>query len=557
MKKRSKLLAKSSVAAVTAGILLALAGCGGNSKADSGETSNAANDTAAVTSAVTSALPDTVPAADQAAADELHFDLGINADIGDISPFGGVGTGRTYTKYTMYEYLLQFGEFGQTVKDMVRQVAKEVEVIDATTCRVVIYDYVQDAAGNPINAADVYFCYQGMLDSKNLPKLNQYVEKIEIIDDYTLDFYFTSSQVGTMEYVFCQVPIISRKAYEASGNNMATAPVSTAPYQVTEMIAGTSLSLAKNENYWQKEELRSYLAVQAWDTIKMHVITEAAQMTMALKSGTIDAATVVGGKELDNFVNPDGSAIAGFNAKRQTGGVAYSMMFNTAPDSPFAKLELRQAMCYALDNAAILAGASNGAGDLTHTAATVIAGDYNPKWDQEDYYDYNIEAAKAKLNEAGYGEGELTIRLMIENTSEYNKMAEIMQAFWMQIGVNTEILSYDTALFNTYRTEPDQWEIRMNAIGTSDFVVGAYELAVGSIAEKYLDDPYMTELLKTSSDTSTHTQENVDTLHYYIKDNCYAYGLYSQSTTSISNSSVEMVRHPWGQLIAGASKPAR
>ena len=544
MKKTTKFLTKASALAITAGLMFALTGCGGG--ASSGNSAGTNEQTAATTAA-----------GEAATQGKTHFNVGINADIGDISPFGGVGTGRTYTKYTMYEYLLQFDKFGETVEDMVRQIAKEVNVIDATTCRIVIYDDIQDAAGNPITSADVNFCYQGMLDSKNLPKLNQYVEKIEIIDNNTLDFYFTTSQVGTMEYVFCQVPIVSQKAYEESGNGMSTAPVTTAPYQVTEMIAGTSLSLARNENYWQKEELRSYLAVQEWDTIKMHVITEAAQMTMALKSGTIDAATVVGGKELENFVNADGSVAAGFSAKRQTGGVAYTVMFNTAPESPFSNLELRQALCYALDNASILAGASNGAGDLTHTAATVIAGDYNPKWDTEDYYDYSVENAKAKLAEAGYKEGELTIRLMVENTSEYNKMAEIMQAYWLEIGVKTEILSYDSALFNTYRTEPDQWEVRMNAIGTSDFVVGSYELAVGSIADKYLYDPQMKELLKTSSDTATHTQENVDTLHYYIKDNCYAYGLYSQSTTSVGNDQIELIRHPWGQLIAGACKPAK
>jgi len=510
MKKTTKFLTKASALAITAGLMFALTGCGGG--ASSGNSAGTNEQTAATTAA-----------GEAATQGKTHFNVGINADIGDISPFGGVGTGRTYTKYTMYEYLLQFDKFGETVEDMVRQIAKEVNVIDATTCRIVIYDDIQDAAGNPITSADVNFCYQGMLDSKNLPKLNQYVEKIEIIDNNTLDFYFTTSQVGTMEYVFCQVPIVSQKAYEESGNGMSTAPVTTAPYQVTEMIAGTSLSLARNENYWQKEELRSYLAVQEWDTIKMHVITEAAQMTMALKSGTIDAATVVGGKELENFVNADGSVAAGFSAKRQTGGVAYTVMFNTAPESPFSNLELRQALCYALDNASILAGASNGAGDLTHTAATVIAGDYNPKWDTEDYYDYSVENAKAKLAEAGYKEGELTIRLMVENTSEYNKMAEIMQAYWLEIGVKTEILSYDSALFNTYRTEPDQWEVRMNAIGTSDFVVGSYELAVGSIADKYLYDPQMKELLKTSSDTATHTQENVDTLHYYIKDNFHIF----------------------------------
>jgi ABC-type transport system substrate-binding protein len=482
-----------------------------------------------------------------------HFNLGINADIGDIAPFGGVGTGRTYTKYTIYEYLLQFSEFGQTVETMIRQVAKDVEVIDSTTCRITIYDYVEDAEGNHITAEDVKFCYDTMLETKQLPKLNSYLSSVEINDEYTLTFTFTGSKVGTMEYCFCQVPIVSKTAYETSDNGMATKPVSTAPYQVAEMVSGSYLDLVKNENYWQTEEsLKTYMAAQAFDTIRMNVITEAAQMTIALQGGTIDAATVVGGKELENFVDESGEAVPGFTAKRQIGGVAYAMMFNTSENSLFNNLMLRQAVCYAIDSGAILQGASNGAGDITKTAATVIAADYNKEWDSENYYDYDLDKAKQLLNDAGYSEDEITIRLMVENTAEYNKMAELIQAYLLQIGIKTEIMAYDSALFNTYRSEADQWDIRMNAIGTSDFVVGAYELAVGSIADKYLDDSELDNMLKIASDVSSHSNDTVEQLHEYIKNNAYAYGLYSQSTTSIAKDNINIVRHPWGQLIAGA-----
>jgi ABC-type transport system substrate-binding protein len=544
MKSMSK--SKSLLAIVLVFVMLAsLAGCA----------SGGATSTAKTNSEATIVAENETGATAATSTPSGHFNVGINADIGDIAPFGGTGTGRTYTKYTIYEYLLQFSEFGQTVENMMRQVAKDVNVIDPKTCEITLYDYVKDAAGNPITSSDVAFCYEQMLESKQLPKLNSFIEKIEVVDDFTLKFYFTGSKVGTMEYVFCQVPIISKAAFEASDNGMATLPVSTAPYQVSEMVPGTYLDLVKNENYWQKEELRNYLSIQAFDTIRLNVIKEAAQMTFALQNGTIDAATVVGGKELANFVDESGNPKPGFSAKRQIGGVAYAMMFNTSSNSPMQNLALRQAICYAIDSAGILKGASSGAGDITKTAATVISADYNPEWNNQDYYDYNLDQAKAKFAESGYKAGDLKIRLMVENTAEYNKMAELIQAYLLQIGVNTEILAYDSALFNTYRSEADQWDIRMNAIGTSDFVVGAYELAVGKIAEKYLPDPKMAEMLKLASDSTTHTAENVEVLHQYIKDNAYAYGLYSQSTTSIAKESINIVRHPWGQLIAGACTP--
>ena len=88
---------------------------------------------------------------------KANFQVGINSDIGDISPFGNSSTGRTYAKYAIYENLLQFSAFGQNVEEMDRQIAKTVDVIDAVTADVEIYEYVHGYAGNSIIAEDIKF----------------------------------------------------------------------------------------------------------------------------------------------------------------------------------------------------------------------------------------------------------------------------------------------------------------------------------------------------------------------------------------------------------------
>lgn len=55
-----------------------------------------------------------------------------------------------------------------------------------------------------------------------------------------------------------------------------------------------------------------------------------------------------------------------------------------------------------------------------------------------------------------------------------NKIAQILQAYLLQLGIESEILPYEDTLFNTYKNDPTQWDILLDNCGTSDQLMGMW-----------------------------------------------------------------------------------
>ncbi|MFR6562175.1 MAG: ABC transporter substrate-binding protein [Eubacterium ventriosum] len=119
-----------------------------------------------------------------------------------------------------------------------------------------------------------------------------------------------------MEYILNIVPVISKKAYEDSGDGMTTKPVTTAAYQVKEMVAGSTLTLEKNENYWQTDDSkRASVSTANVNTIVYKVVTEPSQMATAIQTGDIDVAQYMDTTAIDPFYSND-KATAGYQVEK-------------------------------------------------------------------------------------------------------------------------------------------------------------------------------------------------------------------------------------------------
>src|SRR5699024_4593635 len=93
-------------------------------------------------------------------------------------------------------------------------------------------------------------------------------------------------------------------------------------------------------------------------------------------------------------------------------------------------LRVRQALCYAIDKNALVAGSFDG-------GAHVLNG-YYPSMVEgfKDFgeWEYNPDKAKELLKEAGYETG-LELELHILPGTEYQRMAQIVQAYWQAVGI--------------------------------------------------------------------------------------------------------------------------
>ena len=486
--------------------------------------------------------------------------VGIPGEYGDLSPFGGNSQGRSYVKYTLWETLAVFNEFGQTWDKMDWVMAKDITVVDDFTTDIEIYDYIYDTNGNQIKASDVVWSYEQAVACGKFPKVSSNLKFIEALGEYKVRMVLNGDGLGDLEYMLSYVAIASKASYEASSDKMANHPVTTGPYKVTESVPGSRLVLVKNDNYWQKDESKkAYTSAQPVDKITYNVIKETAQMAIALETGAIDIATSVASSEIDRFMDSTGKGKNGYLVNNTYGGQAVCLDFNCDPQSPLSNQLLRQAVSYAIDREGIVSAALQGKGDTIGTPGTRASSDYNTAWDDIDY-PYNPEKAKELLKKAGYKEGQLKLRIMTEQNAEQPVVAQLIQAYLSEVGIEVEVLTYDNALFSQYRYQPDQFDMMIGIMGTSGYVVGAWDLQFnstgtlsGGAAACFAKDSKLQELLELAKGKNTHSVETVEAFASYQREMDYGLGLYVKSSYSVANNKVSaIVCHPFGHLITNA-----
>ena len=74
---------------------------------------------------------------------------------------------------------------------------------------------------------------------------------------------------------------------------------------------------------------------------------------------------------------------------------------------------------------------------------------FQEKWKTEDYYNYNPEKAKELLKEAGVADGSLKLTILCDTDEVRVKTAQIIQAYLKEVGIDSEVTSFEQALWNT------------------------------------------------------------------------------------------------------------
>lgn len=510
--KKKKMLA---LLLTTAMVVSTLAGCGSNNQSSTNTTTTENSTNTEESNGTASGTT--------SSSDVVH--VGIAADPGSLSPFAPMSQGGIAIRRTLYEFLVDREEFGG---DMVGLILKDYEQIDDLTYHVTIYDYVHDTEGNPVTASDVAFSYNTGKSSGNLPKLNS-IESVTAIDDTTVEFVFTQKlAVGELEGLWMECPIITQAAFEASPDEMATSPVGTTAYKVTEYISGSKIVMERTDNYWQTDTSAMPITAQSnIAAIEFDIITESAQMTIALETGSIDITTGVSNNEVYRFQD-GGESADNYDTFQYMNNPANQIYFNCDNGKILQNQALREAIAYAIDAEACLDGAYNGDGKVLKTIGCEKYGDYNDAWTNEDYFEYDDVKAAELLKESG--ESDVTLTLLCQNTEDAQSLATIIQAYLLQIGITVEIRPFENAMYTTLTYETDAWDICLAQQGSTDYLVNMWKLGwaeenYDGHAMNFLVDSDLQELLHECLTVEGHTQENVDAFHYYIKDNCYAYGL--------------------------------
>lgn len=500
-------------------------GCAGGRKDSSADSVDTADDKAETV----------VEPKESGRADKFVF--GISTDISGLSCFDPVSSGRLLIEPMLYDTLFcQMERGGQLCPGIAKEYTME-ENDDTATITIELFDYVKDWNGQPITASDVVFSYNTLLNSGNFAN-SYYMQSIEAIDDYTVEMVITGyNKLGVVEALLTACCIVSEASYDAE--KWPTDPVGTGPYKIQEFVSGATTTLVVNEDYWQTDE--SYiipLKARNANTIVFKVILEDAQLALALETGDVDAINTVSTDNLKFFIDDEGNSLEGYYTQSSSSHLVVNIVFSMNSSSNVANdLYLRQAILYGIDKSSIVNTVASNTAKEVFCYGVPISVDYNPEWETADYYNYDIEKATELLEKSDYKKnGSPTIRILYEAQDTKQRAAQMLMGYLQAIGVNCELLPCDTALFDNYKNNFGEWDIRMDNYGDrSGYLAGFWPLVFNWELFQYDGsgcdisgghNEELQELLEIAGNTKTMSQEATNAIHEYITDNAIGYGLW-------------------------------
>ena len=364
----------------------------------------------------------------------------------------GQGQAMYSTPY-MYDTLISYD--AKNAK-LVPWLATEWEWIEDTVLRVKVRDDVYSHAGDHYTANDTLYSIQWGCECAALATYVSSVidlERTKVIDDYTIDIAIQSPspffvyQLATINYIQVVGKSVEDIGGKESNAAMDSNPYSTGPYGITSWEKGQVMHTVRNDNWWH--DVPPYYA-----GIDIFYVTDGSTRAMGIEAGDYDYDGNATLSLVFDAMKDDSDPLSGYVSE------AYSMMnlvFNSNHDI-FKNKALRQAISLAVNYDAVNEIVFGGkATPATSIVAHSLAWYYGADPGEEEYYRNDVEAAKAKLVEAGYPNG-VTFDMIYHGGNEsVIKAAEVIQSNLKEAGITCNCSPLEPAVFNeTIRT--DNWD---------------------------------------------------------------------------------------------------
>jgi oligopeptide transport system substrate-binding protein len=232
--------------------------------------------------------------------------------------------------------------------------------------------------------------------------------------------------------------------------------ISNGPFKVSEIRLGESVTLVKNEHYWNAATVRL-------EEIQFRYILEPATALTALEAGQIDGLRTPPASETSRLK----SSSDAYQSVPSFGTTYYMINQNV---KPFDDVRVRRALSMAIDREEIIANvlqsSDSPAFGLVSPGYVLNGKDFR---DGRPTYGLSPRAdaagARRLLAEAGYpdGQGFPTIQLSYYTDRNVRSIVEVLQQMWKQnLNVNTEISTQEWAV---YYAGVQQLDYQIGAMG--------------------------------------------------------------------------------------------
>ncbi|MBB4003042.1 ABC transporter substrate-binding protein [Aurantimonas endophytica] len=220
--------------------------------------------------------------------------------------------------------------------------------------------------------------------------------------------------------------VVPQEAVAEHGADFGQNPVGTGAFKLGEWTLGQRVVFTKNEDYWR--DGLPYL-----DQITFEIGQEPIVALLRLQSGEVDIPGdgIPPAKFQEVMADPEQKARVVEGGQLQTGYITMNVTM-----APFDQKEVREAVNMAINKDRIVQMINNRALPANQPLPPSMPG-YDESYEG---YAYDVEAAKAKLAEAGFADGFET-ELFVMNTDPNPRIAQAIQQDLSQIGIRAEIQS--------------------------------------------------------------------------------------------------------------------
>lgn len=332
--------------------------------------------------------------------------------------------------------------WGQEIKG---DLAESWEVSeDGLTWTFKLHEGVKWHDGEELTAEDVVYTFTTIQTSEEdiapfRPRFLQNGEPIlfEAVDTYTVQATLTEPNASFFTDI--SVPIVPQHVLEGQDlreGPFNREPVGTGPFKVTEWNTGESITLEANEDYFRGRP--------CLDRLIFRIIPDEQSQVAALQTGEVDFIPNVPGASVSIFESDPNYQLVVAESDS-----LYHMFLNLSLEQ-FQDPKVRQALMIAIDRQALVDIVRQGYGVVHNSHFDHVVPFYQQ--DKLGGYDYDPERAGQMLDELGItdsdGDGyrdlngetwEVNIVTFSGNFRDYEKYAIVVQQFWEDIGVRTNL----------------------------------------------------------------------------------------------------------------------
>lgn len=394
----------------------------------------------------------------EASEDEEGLDLNLSflSLPSSLDPHAANDGYSLYVMINIYETLVRLNED----LELEPALAESYEQIDDVTWEFVLREDVEFHDGEPFNAEAVKINLDRVLDEdvgSPLAFLFTEIDEVEVIDEYTVHITTNEPFAALPNHLahpggHMISPAVIADDYAAMEDGEAPLtevnrnPIGTGFFKFESIVEGDNIVLVRNEDYWGEPA--------APQSVTFRSVPEDGARIAELTTGNADLIYPTSPQDVAQ-INESDTAYA---READSANMTY-LGFNTEVE-PFDDPVVRQAIGMAIDKDVIIEELLEG---IALKAETPLNPTVNAYSDDLEPLEYNVEEAKALLEENGYEEG-FSAEIIMNNRTHAD-VATFIQETLAELNIELSISQVEAATFQEYAADGN-FEMLMGGWGT-------------------------------------------------------------------------------------------